>query len=177
GQLLSVPIIGKWYGFDAVIGFMILAIPTTAWLLRSTGWGLALRAAGEYPPAVESSGFSTSRLRYGACLIGGAFGGLAGGYLALGVAGSFAENMTAGRGFVAIAMVTFGRWHPLGVVAAALLIGFVESLQYWFQGIGLNVPYQLMTALPYVIALLVLVFVGKGTQAPSALGVPYRSER
>lgn len=176
GKLLSVPSVPQWHHLDAVILVLVLATPLLWWLLRGTGWGLALRAAGEYPKSVEASGFSVTRLRYAACLIGGLFGGLAGGYLALGIAGSFTENMTAGRGFMAIAMVTFGRWRPGWVFAAALLIGLAESLQFWLQAMGVNAPYQLMIALPYIVSLLVLVVVGKGTQAPAALGVPYSRE-
>jgi simple sugar transport system permease protein len=109
--------------------------------------------------------------------VGGLYAGLAGGYLSLVIAGSFAENMTAGRGFVAIAMVTFGRWKPQLAFLAALLIGYAESLQYRFQTYGWNVPYQLMIALPYIVALLVLVIVGKGTVAPGALAQPYRKDK
>jgi simple sugar transport system permease protein len=105
--------------------------------------------------------------------LSGAFGGLGGAYLAVGIAGSFAENMTAGRGFVAIAMVTFGRWNPWFVVAAALVVGYAESLQFSLQASGLALPHQLLLAMPYVIALAVLVLAGKGTLAPRSLGVPY----
>lgn len=84
--------------------------------------------------------------------------------------------MTGGRGFVAIAMVTFGRWRPGFVFAATLLVGFAESLQYTLQASGVQAPYQLMLALPYLLAILVLVLVGRGTQAPGALGAAYRRE-
>ena len=100
--------------------------------------------------------------------------GLAGGYLALGITGSFAENMTAGRGFVALAMVTFGRWSPPLVLLASLAIGYADTLQFQFQAKGWNVPYQVFLALPYVLALLVSVAAGKGAHAPAALGLPYR---
>lgn len=177
GQLLSVAKIPAWHGVDPVLVFLVLSVPAVWYLLGRTGWGLALRSAGEYPKATEAAGYSVHRLRLGAVLIGGAFGGLAGAYLSLGIAGSFAENMTAGRGFVAIALVTFGRWRPGWVFAAALLIGFLESLQFRFQSLGLHIPYQLLVALPYVVALLVLVAAGKGTIAPGALGQPYRREK
>jgi simple sugar transport system permease protein len=177
GQLISLPKLPSWQGLDGAVLLLLLAIPAVWWLLSRTAWGLAVRAAGEYPKAAEAAGFSVHRLRLGALLFGGLLGGLGGAYLSVGIAGSFAENMTAGRGFVAIAMVTFGRWRPAWVFAAALLIGAAESLQYRFQTFGWKVPFQLMIALPYLVALLVLVVVGKGTVAPKALGQSYRRER
>jgi simple sugar transport system permease protein len=177
GQLLNVPTIPQWNGIDVVL-IVLVASAIGAWfLLFRTGWGLALRAAGEYPKSAEASGYSVQKLRLGAGLVGGAFAGLAGAYLSVGISGSFAENMTAGRGFIAIAMVTFGRWKPQLVVLAALLIGFVESLQYRFQTMGWDVPFQLLLALPYIVALLVLVLVGRGTLAPAALAQAYQREK
>lgn len=164
------------HGIDAVTVALLAAIPFVWFLLARTAWGLALRACGEYPKAAEASGFSVLKLRIGALLVGGLFAGLAGGYLSVGIAGSFAENMTAGQGFVAIAMVTFGRWRPVFVFLAALLIGFAESLQFRFQALGWHAPFQLMIALPYIVALAVLIFVGKGTVAPGSLGIAYRRE-
>jgi len=177
GQLLSVPRIGAFHGVDPLMIFMLLSAPVLWLLLRKTAWGLVVRACGEYPEAVEAAGFSVHRLRLQALMVGAVYAGLAGGYLALVIAGSFAENMTAGRGFVAIAMVTFGRWKPQFAFLAALLIGYAESLQYKFQTYGWNVPFQMMIALPYIVALLVLVLVGKGAAAPGALAQPYRKEK
>jgi general nucleoside transport system permease protein len=177
GQLLSVPKIPSIGPVDPILVFTILSVPAVWYLLFRTQWGLAVRAAGEYPKASEAAGFSVHRLRITAMAIGGAFGALGGVYLSLGLAGSFAENMTSGRGFVAIAMVTFGRWHPALVFAATLLVGYVHSLQFQFQSSGVKVPFQLLLALPYIVALAVLILVGKGTLAPGALGTAYRNER
>jgi len=177
GQLLSVARIDAFHGVDPIMAFMVVSVPLLWLLLRKTAWGLAVRAVGEYPKAADAAGFSVYRLRMQSLLVGGLYAGLAGAYLALVIAGSFAENMTAGRGFVAIAMVTFGRWKPHFAFLAALLIGFAESMQYKFQTYGWKVPYQLMIALPYVVALLVLVIVGKGAAAPGALAQPYRKEK
>ena len=142
GQLLSLPALGRLVGpFDAVeLTLPVLVVLVTLALFR-TRFGLALRAAGEFPPAVESAGFSVLRLRLIASVVGGLFAGLAGGYLALGSAGSFAENMTAGRGFVAIAMVTFGRWKPGWVFGACLLVGAAELSQFTLQAQNLPVPW------------------------------------
>lgn len=177
GQLLSVPKVPAIFGTDSVVLLMLLSIPLIWLVLNRTSWGLAVRAAGEAPKGVEAAGFSVDRLRLTAIAFGGAFGGLAGAYLSLGIAGSFAENMTAGRGFVAIAIVTFGRWQPPYVFLAALLIGYAESLQYVLQGGSSKIPYELLIALPYALALAVLIVVGKGTMAPQALGLPYRREK
>jgi simple sugar transport system permease protein len=174
GQLLTVPGIARAGGIDAIMVFTLLMAPLLWLALRRTTWGLVIRAAGEYPKAAEAQGFHVGRLRLGACCLGGALAGTAGAYLSLGLAGSFAENMTAGRGFVAIALVTFGRWNPVFVILAAMLMGYLDLLQFKFQAQGLAVPYQLMLALPYVVALVVLVLAGKGTLAPAALGLPYK---
>lgn len=176
GQLLSLPGLPNWNRIDPVIIFLLISVPATIWMLQRTRFGLALRAAGEYPKAVEASGFSVAKVRLSAIAMGGVLGGLAGAYLSLGVAQSFAENMTSGRGFIAIAMVTFGRWRPTFVFAACLLVGVLDALQYRFQSLGFNVPFQLAIAMPYVVALLVLALVGKGTVAPSALARPYSKE-
>lgn len=176
GQLVSVARIPNWNGLDFVIGFMLVSVAATWFIMRRTRWGLAARATGEMPIAAEAAGFSVARLRTSALLYGGAFAGLAGAYLAVGIAGSFAENMTAGRGFVAIAMVTFGRWNPFLVLAAAMLVGYADSLQFALQARNLDIAYQFFVALPYIVALAVLVLSGRGALAPRALGVAYRRE-
>lgn len=177
GQLLSVPKVPSWHGIDPVIVFMLVAVPVIWWLLNRTAWGLAVRGCGEYPRAVEAAGFSVPSLRLQGLAFSGAFGGLGGAYLALGIAGSFAENMTAGRGFVAIAMVTFGRWNPWLVVAAALLVGYADSLQFVLQARNIALPQEFFVALPYLVALAVLVIAGKGTTAPRSLATAYRRDK
>jgi len=174
GALLSVPTLSKFGGVDAVVILTLALVPAVALLLFRTRWGLAVRAAGEYPEAVEASGYSVDRLRLAALLVGGAMAGLAGAYLAVGIAGSFATNMTAGRGFIAIAMVTFGRWNPFWTFGACLLVGALDSLQYVFQAKGIGIAFQALIALPYIVALLVLLGVGRGSAAPAALGRPFR---
>lgn len=177
GELLSVPKVPSWQGLDAVMVFAVLLAVVTHLVLFRTSWGLALRAAGEYPQAAEAAGFSVLRLRYAALVFGGAMAGLGGAYLSLGIAGSFADNMTAGRGFLAIAMVTFGRWKPVPVLGACLLLGWLDGLQFTFQAKGVQLPFQLFLALPYVAALLVLAGMGRGAHAPAALAIPFRRAR
>jgi ABC-type uncharacterized transport system permease subunit len=175
GQLLSVPTLPVWApGIDPGTVAMLASPLLLAWVLRRTRAGLVVRAVGEYPKAVESAGYSALLARTGAVALGGAFAGFAGGYLAVGLVGTFVENMTAGRGFVAIAMVTFGRLRPMWVLGASLLVGVVEHLQFSLQGSGSPLPPQLFVALPYLVALAVLVLSGRGGGMPAALGVPYR---
>jgi len=172
GELLSVPQIPKFMGIDAIVIFMILTAFVAYWIITKTRWGLVLRACGEYSQGARAAGFSVPVTRLVGLAIGGMLGGVAGAYLSLGISGSFAENMTAGRGFIAIAMVSFGRWNPLFVVGASLLVGAAEALQFTFQTKGWQLPPQMLIALPYVLALLVLVFAGKGAHAPRQLAVP-----
>ena len=174
GALLDVPTLPKFGGLDVMAIGTVLLAPAVALLLFRTRWGLAVRAAGEYPEAVEACGYSVPRLRLAALLIGGALAGLAGAYLVVGIAGSFATAMTAGRGFIAIAMVTFGRWNPVWTFLACLFVGALDSLQYVFQAKGIGIPFQVLIALPYVAALVVLLGVGRGAAAPAALGRPFR---
>ena len=147
-----------------------LAVPLAWWLLFRTGWGLALRATGEAPAAATAAGVRTRGMQVVATLIGGAFAGLAGASLVLAQVGTFAEKMTAGRGFIAIAIVVLGRWHPVWVLGAALLFGAATALQFLFQAMGLKVPYQLFLMLPYALALVALAGGMGRARAPAALG-------
>jgi simple sugar transport system permease protein len=118
----------------------------------------------------RAAGVRTSAVRAAATLAGGAFAGLAGATLVLAQVGTFAEKMTAGRGYVAIAIVVLGRWHPFGVAVAALLFGAATALQYVFQSLGLAVPYQLFLMFPYVLTLLAVGGVVGRVRAPADLG-------
>jgi simple sugar transport system permease protein len=131
--------------------------------------GLALRAIGEAPAAAAAAGVRVNRARWLAIAFGGAMGGLAGGTLVLAQAGTFAEGMSAGRGFIAIAIVVVGRWNPLGVALAALMFGGASALQFLLQALGLALPYQLFLALPYVLTLAALAGVAGRVRAPAAL--------
>jgi ABC-type uncharacterized transport system permease subunit len=150
----------------------LLALPIVWWVLFRTRLGLALRATGEGAAMARAAGVRTGLLRAGATITGGAFAGLAGATLVLAQVGSFAERMTAGRGFVAIAIVVLGRWHPAGVALAALLFGAATALQYVFQSLGLSVPYQLFLMLPYALTLLALAGAVGRIRAPADLGRP-----
>lgn len=177
GQLLSVPRLAPVLGSDPVALMVLpLALVATLLLMRSQ-WGLALRGCGEYPDAVLAAGYSPAMFRWQGLLLSGAFAGAAGAYLAVGIAGSFAENMSSGRGFVALAMVTFGRWAPIWVAAASLLVGSAENMQYVLQARGWNIPHQVLVAAPYLLALAVLIVTGKGALAPRSLGLPWSATK
>jgi simple sugar transport system permease protein len=171
--LARIPFVGPALFNQPVTTYLALvAVPLCWWFLFRTRVGLALRAVGESPVHARAAGVATRRLQFAATLAGGAFAGLAGGTLVLAQVGTFAERMTAGRGFIAIAIVVLGRWHPVGVLGAALLFGAATALQFVFQAMGLDVPYQLFLMLPYVLTLLLLAGLVGGVRAPAALGRP-----
>jgi simple sugar transport system permease protein len=144
-------------------------VPLIWMLLFRTPLGLRLRAAGEAPHAAESVGVNVVTLRWGAVLAGAVLAGTAGGYLSLAYSNTFVEGMSAGRGFIALAIVVFGRWRPLGIVAGALLFGAASAAQFQLQAAGVAVPYHLLLMLPYVLTLLVLAVASRAARGPAAL--------
>jgi simple sugar transport system permease protein len=169
--LSQIPIVGPaLFEQPAPTYIALLALPVVWWALFRTRAGLTLRATGEAAAMARAAGVRTRLVRTAATLVGGAFGGLAGAALVLAQVGTFAERMTAGRGYVAIAIVVLGRWHPAGVLAASLLFGGATALQYVFQALGLAVPYQLFLMLPYGLTLLALVGAVGKVRAPGELG-------
>jgi ABC-type uncharacterized transport system permease subunit len=144
-------------------------------ILDRTPWGLRLRACGENPRAVLSAGVDPRRMRVVATLVGGALAGIAGVFLALGELDLYSDGMAAGRGFIALAAVIFGRWTPLGATAAALAFGALSALQFVLQRAG--VPSELMQALPYLAALAALTGIAGRARAPAADGVPMTDPR
>jgi simple sugar transport system permease protein len=169
--LASLPVVGTALFAQPPITYLLyLLAPALAWWLARTHAGLALRAIGERPEAAAAAGIAVDRTRVMAILLGGLLGGIAGGTLVLAQAGTFAEGMSAGRGFIAIAIVVLGRWTPRGVVAGALLFGAASALQYAFQAMGWSVPYQVFLVVPYLLTLAALAgALGRAT-APAALG-------
>jgi general nucleoside transport system permease protein len=169
--LSQIPIIGPALFRQAAVTYLLYAAVGGAWwFLSRTHAGLALRAVGEYPEAAQAAGIRPARVQAGAVLVSGAMGGLAGASLVLAQVGTFAEGMSAGRGFIAIAIVALGRWSPVGVALAALLFGAASALQFLFQSAGTQLPYQLFLALPYVLTLVVLAAGTSRGRAPAALG-------
>jgi general nucleoside transport system permease protein len=169
--LSALPLVGSaLFEQPPVTYFAYLLAPALAWWLARTHAGLALRAIGERPEAAEAAGIAVDRIRTLAILVGGALGGIAGGTLVLAQAGTFAEGMSAGRGFIAIAIVVLGRWTPLGVAGGALLFGAASALQFAFQAMGWKAPYQLFLVAPYILTLAALAGAVGRARAPAALG-------
>jgi simple sugar transport system permease protein len=169
--LAALPLVGRALFAQPPVTYALYALaPATGWWLFRTHPGLALRAAGESPEAALAAGVAVGRLRAGALLVAGALGGVAGGTLVLAQAGTFAEGMSAGRGFIAVAIVVLGRWRPAGVVLAALVFGAASALQFLFQAMGWALPYQLFLAFPYVLTLLALAGAAGRSAPPAALG-------
>jgi ABC-type uncharacterized transport system permease subunit len=168
-------------GHNALVYLALLLVPAVWWLVFRTRFGLRLRAVGENPQMVDASGVSVQGLRYAALTLNGMLCGLAGSYLVLAQSASFSQNMTAGRGFMALAALIFGRWHPVNALWACLLFGFLDATAIRLQGVQLpvlgEVPVQIIQALPYVLTVVLLAgLIGPAT-APKALGVPYSKER
>ena len=175
GPLARIPILGPvLFDQNALVYFTFILIPIFWYLISRTRYGLRLRAAGERPEAADALGLGVYRIRWEALIVAGAFTGLAGAYLTLAYANTFVENISAGRGFVALSVVILGRWNPWGLAAASVLFGAAMALQFGLQALGTVVPYQLFLALPYALTLVVLAGVGGQAAAPSALGEPYR---
>lgn len=169
--LASIPVVGTAFFQQTIITYLgYLAVPVLWWMLFRTMWGLRLRAAGESARDARAAGVDVRRMRILATLIGGGFAGLAGASLVLAQVGTFAEKMTAGRGFIAIAIVVLGAWNPARVLGAALFFGAAMALQFLFQSLVSGVPYQLFLVLPYLLTLIVLAGVVGSTRAPAELG-------
>jgi simple sugar transport system permease protein len=169
--LFRIPLLGPaLFDQPAPSYLSILLLPVVWWVLFRSRVGLALRATGESAAMARAAGVRTGLVRAGATLVGGAFAGLAGATLVLAQVGSFAERMTAGRGFLAIAIVVLGRWHPGGVALAALLFGLASAMQFLFQAMGVQAPYQVFLMLPYLLTLLALAGAVGRVRAPGDLG-------
>jgi general nucleoside transport system permease protein len=185
--ITKIPVLGVIYdevltGHNLLVYAAFLAVPLTWWVIYRTRFGLRLRAVGENPAAVDTAGISVTQLRYSGVLICGVFAGIAGAYLAIAQSANFSPNMSAGRGFIALAALIFAKWNPVGALGACLLFGFLEAFAIPLQGasipgLGWKVPVQLITASPYILTVILLAgFIGKAIP-PKAGGVAYVKER
>jgi simple sugar transport system permease protein len=182
----DVPVLGPVYselisGHSLLVYVAFLMVPFTWWVLFRTRFGLRLRAVGENPAAVDTAGISVTWLRYRAVIFTGVLTGMAGAYLSIAQNAGFVKDMTAGKGFIALAALIFAKWKPVPAMFACLLFGFLEAASIRFQGlpwpvIG-KVPVQLINALPFILTVILLAgFIGKAIP-PRAGGVPYVKER
>lgn len=182
----GVPILGAVVGdgllsHNIMVYATLLLVPAIWWLLYRTRFGLRLRAVGENAHMVDAAGVSVQGMRYAALTLNGVLCGLAGAYLVLAQNAAFVPNMTAGRGFMALAAMIFGKWRPFGAFWACLLFGFLDAVAIRLQGVRVpgigEVPVQLVQALPYLLTVILLAgFIGH-TVAPQALGKPYLKDR
>jgi simple sugar transport system permease protein len=186
GALAAVPGLGLVYrevvsGHNLLVYLAALAAPAVAWIVYRTRFGLRLRAVGESPGAVDTAGISVAATRYRALVVSGVLCGLSGAYLSIAHHASFIRDMSAGKGYLALAALIFGQWRPGPTLAACLLFAFADAAQARLQGTPLPligvVPVQLIQAIPYLLTVLLLAgFVGRAV-APRAIGVPYAKER
>ena len=184
-ELYDVPVIGQLYS-ELLSGHSLLeyvafaCVPLAWWVLFRTRFGLRLRAVGEAPAAVDTAGISVVQMRYTALIIGGLLAGIGGTYLAVAQTAQFIPNMSAGKGFMALAALVFGKWKPWSAMAACLLFGFLDAVAIRLQGVSIGdfaIPVQAIEALPYILTVFLLAgFTGKAV-APKALGTPYVKER
>ncbi|MGB5871222.1 MAG: ABC transporter permease [Albidovulum sp.] len=183
--LQNVPVIGRIYhdvisGHSILVYVAFLCVPLTYWVLYRSRFGLRLRAVGENPAAVDTAGVSVVRMRYAAVAICGVLVGLAGVYLAIGLSAGFGREMSAGRGYIALAALIFAKWRPWYALGATMLFGFLEAFGNQFQNVDVGlfvVPVQFMQALPYILTVIILAgFVGRAIP-PRAGGEPYVKER
>lgn len=148
-------------------------VPISAFVLNRTPFGLAIRAVGQNPAAADAMGINVTRVRYITAMLGGTLAGLAGASLSIALLKVFQQNLTSGLGFIAVALVYFGRWKPFGVLAGALLFSFVNALQLQISAIGVDIPAEFAVMAPYVITIIALVFASKRTEKPTALTKPF----
>ncbi|GAA0568488.1 ABC transporter permease [Caenispirillum bisanense] len=183
GWLTQLPVVGRvLFGQNPLVYLALAVVAAVAWFLYRTRAGLILRAVGESHHAAHAIGYPVIAIRYGAVAFGGAMAGLGGAYLSLAYTPMWVENMTAGRGWIALALVVFATWRPWRVVAGAWLFGGVTILQLHAQGAGVAVPSQLMSMLPYVATIVVLVLISRDEtrirmNAPASIGKPFHPER
>ena len=176
--LSKIPVLGEaLFNQDPFVYVLFGFVVVLQIVFYKTEWGVILHAVGENPRSADTVGIRVDRVRYFACFINGVLGGLGGTYLSLVKLGFFMENLTAGKGYIALVAVILGRRNPVGVLCAALVIGSAEALQIRLQTLGNAIPSQAFSMLPYVVTVLVLLFsIGKSND-PSSLGVPYERDK
>lgn len=173
--LSQIPVIGPIFFAQSIIVYLMYIFVTIIHIaLFKSRWGLRTRAVGEHPTAAESVGINVNAIRFKNVILAGAIAGLGGAFFTLGAVGSFSKEMTAGKGFIALAALIFGRWSPMGAVAAALIFGFADNLQGLLTIIGTPIPSEFMLMAPYIATIIAVSgFIGK-VRAPAADGIPYK---
>lgn len=175
--LSDIPVIGElFFDHNILVYLAFLLVPIASFVLNKTNLGLKIRSVGENPEAADSLGVSVSKVRYFTTILGGAMSGLSGASLSIALLNVFQLGMTAGQGFIAVALVYFGAWRPWGVLAGALLFSLVNGLQLWIQVLGINIPSEFAVMMPYILTIFVLTLSRSKYGAPSALTKPFERE-
>ncbi len=168
--LSQIPVIGGIFFNQSLLVYgAFLLVPLAWFILEKTTWGLKIKAAGQNPAAADALGVSVNRVRYVTVTLGGMLSGIAGASLSIALLNVFQQNLTSGMGFIAVALVYFGGWTPRGVLLGSLLFSTVNALQLWIQVLGLPIPSDFATMLPYVLTILALIFAVRKVNAPAAL--------
>jgi simple sugar transport system permease protein len=175
--LSAIPGIGEIFFSQNILVYLAYLLVPLAWfVLNKTTLGLKIRAVGENPDAADSLGVSVARVRYFTIILGGTLSGIAGASLSIALLNVFQQNMTSGAGFIAVALVYFGAWRPLGVLGGALLFSMVNALQLWVQVLNIPIEPEIAVMMPYILTILVLVATVSRVRAPSALTKPFERE-
>jgi len=175
--LKSIPLLGESVFTQSQVAYLAIAVTVLLVIfLRRSHWTIVLDAVGEEPRAADAAGYSVVTVRFVATVVGSALGGLGGALLIVGQLGFFNTGITAGRGWIAIALVIFGRWRPTGIAFAALLFGTLDALQFRFQTLNTAIPFEFFIALPFIVTLAAVAFGSKRAREPSALTLPFFRE-
>lgn len=172
--LSDIPVIGEIFFRHNLLVYVAFALVPLAWfVLNKTTLGLKIRAVGQNPQAADAMGISVARVRYFTVMFGGVMAAMAGASLSIALLNVFQQNMTAGQGFIAVALVYFGSWRPFGVMAGALLFSTVNALQLWVRTKGIDIPAEYASMAPYLLTILALVFASQRVDQPAALTKPF----
>jgi ABC-type uncharacterized transport system permease subunit len=170
----NIPVIGNiFFNQSLLVYFGFLLVPLAWWVLDKTTLGLKIKSVGQNPAAADTLGVSVDKVRYFSVCLGSVLAGLAGASLSLSLVNLFQENLTAGQGFIAVALVYFGGWRPLGILAGALLFSTVNAIQLWMQVLGANIPSDILIMLPYILTIAALTIAVNRARQPAALNKPF----
>jgi simple sugar transport system permease protein len=173
--LTSIPVIGRLlFGQNPLVYISLASVPVVAIFLGKTNLGMKIAAVGEHPRAAETMGIDVYRIRYIAVIIGAAFAGVSGAYFTISLLSTFILNITFSRGFIALAMIYFGKWKPYRLLVPLLIFSFVDSLQLGLQGIGVPIKYFFLNMFPYITIVALIPILGRRAEAPAALMEPYK---
>lgn len=173
--LSDIPVLGEiFFRHSLLVYGAFLLVPLSWWVMEKTTWGLKIKAVGQHPAAADSVGVSVNRVRYVCVTLGGLFAGLAGASLSIALTNLFQENLTSGQGFIAVALVYFGGWSPVGVLSGALLFSLVNALQLWMQVLGVEISADVAVMLPYLLTIVALTLATNRARQPAALNKPFQ---